>query len=148
MRFATRVRVRYAETDAMGVVYYANFFVWMEVGRVELLRANGFTYKDFETRGLGLPVIEAQCRYRRPAAYDDVIVIESELTAVTQRKVTISYLLFREGEPRVKLAEGYTTHACVDATGKAVLFPQDVFEFMVKLMPHDSDPSHDSAVEP
>ena len=74
-RFKTRVRVRYADTDRMGVVYYANYLVWFEVGRTEWLRETGWSYREMEADGIALPVIEAQCEYRQPARYDDEIEI-------------------------------------------------------------------------
>ena len=79
----TRVRVRYAETDRMGVVYYANYFVWFEVGRTDWLRQTGWTYREMERDGISLPVIEAQCEYRQPARYDDEIEIATKGTLVT-----------------------------------------------------------------
>ena len=72
-RSVSRIRVRYADTDKMGVAYYANYFVWFEVGRTDLLRQSGWSYREMEAEGFSLPVIEAQCAYRAPARYDDEI---------------------------------------------------------------------------
>jgi len=77
-RSVSRVRVRYAETDQMAVVYYANYFVWFEVGRTDLLRQSGWSYRELEAEGIGLPVIEAHCEYRQPARYDDELEVHSQ----------------------------------------------------------------------
>ena len=90
----SRVRVRYAETDQMGVVYYANYFVWFEVGRTDLLRAAGWSYRDMETEGFGLPVIEAQCTYRESARYDDEIEVRTtgeSISPVVRTSISSSY---------------------------------------------------------
>src|SRR5450432_3405086 len=88
----TRLRVRYAETDQMGVVYYANYLVWMEVGRVELVRSLGFQYKDLEeTAGVYLSVIESNCRYLYPARYDQEIIVETRIAKASSRMVEFGY---------------------------------------------------------
>jgi acyl-CoA thioester hydrolase len=124
--FRTTVRVRYAETDQMGVVYYANFFVWFEIGRVELLRQIGFDYKQMElVDDCVLPVVEAACRYKSPARYDDLIVIETRVSAMRTSVLKFAYKVFRAGEsfsdgselPEKLLATGETTHVIV---GKAL----------------------------
>ncbi|MBM3765777.1 MAG: acyl-CoA thioesterase [Acidobacteria bacterium] len=105
-----RVRVRYAETDQMGVVYHANYIVWMEVGRVELCRARGIAYKDIEQRaGIRLAVIEASCRYVAPARYDDEVDIETSIVKATPRGVEFGYIM-RHGTSGQLLAEGRTRH--------------------------------------
>ena len=86
-----RVRVRYAETDQMGVVYHANYLVWMEVGRVEYCRASGFRYRDLEAEGILLAVVEAQCRYLSPALYDEEVIVRTSIEEATQRLVRFSY---------------------------------------------------------
>ena len=96
----TRVRVRYAETDRMGVVYYANYLVWFEVGRTDWLRQTGWTYREMERDGISLPVIEAQCEYRQPARYDDEIDIATNGTLVTPVRVRFDYELSRAGDCR------------------------------------------------
>ncbi len=88
---AARVRVRYAETDKMGVVYYANYLVWFEVGRCEWLRATGYSYRQLETDGTILPVIQAQCEYRRPVRYDDEIEIRAKATLLSPARVRFDY---------------------------------------------------------
>jgi acyl-CoA thioester hydrolase len=115
------VRVRYAETDQMGIVYYANFFVWFELGRVELLRSLGLTYRQLETEhGRILPVIETRCRYRAPARYDDEIVIETVPAMLRGTVLKFAYRVFRKnpdpitGE-RELLAEGDSVHVVCDS---------------------------------
>jgi acyl-CoA thioester hydrolase len=112
----TTLRVRYAETDQMGVVYYANYFVWCEIGRVEFLRQLGFDYKQMELADdCHLPVVEASCRYRCPARYDDEVVIETRVTALRSHVIKFGYRLLRitpEG-PQL-IAEAETVHVSVD----------------------------------
>lgn len=114
----TRVRVRYAETDKMGVVYHANHFIWFEVGRVELLRQLGFSYRDMEEKdGRFIAVVEAQCRYRAPAHYDEEIVVRTELRNVRESVLHFAYEL-RRARDGTLLAEGDTTHIVTDADMK------------------------------
>jgi acyl-CoA thioester hydrolase len=112
----TRLRVRYAETDQMGVVYYANYFVWCEIGRVEFFRQLGWDYKQMElVDDCHLPVVEASCRYRAPARYDDEVVIETTVTAVRSHVIKFGYRLMRvtpEGDQL--LADAETVHVSVD----------------------------------
>jgi acyl-CoA thioester hydrolase len=105
----TRLRVRYAETDQMGVVYHANYLIWMEVGRVELLRSRGFAYQTFEDEGLYLSVIEANCRYLFPARYDQEIIVETTVKKSSPRGVEFAYRILSV-EPERLLAEGFTKH--------------------------------------
>jgi acyl-CoA thioester hydrolase len=111
------IRVRYAETDKMGVVYNGEYFTYFEVGRVELLRAAGSSYRDVEEEGLKLVVAEANCRYRKPARFDDLITVKTTLEEVGRTKVAFSYEVSRDGE---LLAEGGTVHVAVDEKGKPV----------------------------
>jgi len=105
-----RLRVRYSETDQMGIVYYSNYFIWMELGRVEWCRAAGIRYRDMEEQdGILLAVAEAQCRYARPARYDDEVVIETEVPHAHARMVTFEYRMKRLGDGAL-LATGYTKH--------------------------------------
>lgn len=112
----TRLRVRYAETDQMGVVYYANYFVWCEIGRVEFFRQLGYDYKQMELAdGCHLPVVEASCRYRSPARYDEEVVIETTVTALRAHVIKFSYRLLRVApEGNQLLAEAETVHVNVD----------------------------------
>jgi len=123
----TRVRVRYAETDRMGVVYYANYFVWFEVGRTDWLRQTGWTYREMERDGVSLPVIEAQCEYRQPARYDDEIEIATNGTLVTPVRVRFDYALSRAGDDTA-IAAGHTVHAAVDPDGRPCRLPDRVCE--------------------
>jgi acyl-CoA thioester hydrolase len=111
-----RLRVRYAETDQMGVVYYSNFLVWFEIGRVELLRQVGFDYKTMEVEdGCFIPVVEVSCRYKAPARYDDELIIETRVTGVRGAVLKFRYRVLRVGDQRL-LAEGETTHVVTDRT--------------------------------
>jgi len=110
----TRIRVRYAETDQMGVVYHANYFVWFEVGRVELLRQLGFSYRDMEQNdGYGIAVIDARCRYKAPARYDDELLLRTRIKYVRETMVQFDYELLRADDGTI-LAEGDTTHVVVN----------------------------------
>lgn len=111
----THLRVRYAETDQMGVVYHANYLVWMEVGRVEFFRAAGLRYRDFEVEtGLHMAVAEAQVRYLAPARYDDPVIVRTSMAEAHTRMVTIAYEL-RHAETGQALAKGYTKHVFLSA---------------------------------
>lgn len=112
----TTLRVRYAETDQMGVVYYANYFVWCEIGRVEFFRQLGHDYKRLEMEDdCHLPVVEASCRYRSPARYDDEVCIETRVTLLRGAVIKFGYRLLRvEGESERLLAEAETIHVSVD----------------------------------
>jgi acyl-CoA thioester hydrolase len=112
----TTLRVRYAETDQMGVVYYANYFVWCEIGRVEFFRQLGHDYKRMETEDdCHLPVVEANCRYRSPARYDDEIAIETRVTLLRGAVIKFGYrLVCAENGGERLLAEAETVHVCVD----------------------------------
>ena len=120
----TRLRVRYAETDQMGVVYHSNHFIWFEVGRVELLRQLGFSYRDMESEdNRFIAVAEATCRYRAPVRYDEEVVVRTELKNVRDSVVHFSYEL-RRAENGVLLAEGETTHIVTDAELKVAVLPE------------------------
>ncbi len=119
MPVTTEVRVRYAETDQMGIVYYANYLVWFELGRVELLRSLGLAYSQLETEHeCILPVVEATCRYRAPARYDDEILIETRPSLLRGSVLKFAYRIYRKanqkGEERKLLAEGETVHVVCD----------------------------------
>jgi len=122
-----RVRVRYAETDQMGVVYHSNYIVWFEVGRVELLRAMGHTYREMEQDDLQLPVVEVRCRYKLPAKYDDEIIISTSLKNVRESLIHFHYEIFRSGED-VLLAEGETVHLVMDSQGRRCRFSDKYWE--------------------
>ena len=110
-----RLRVRYAETDQMGVVYYANYLIWFEIGRVELLRQLGFDYKQMEIEDdCWIPVVEANCRYKAPARYDDELVVETEVAAMRSSVIKFRYRVVRAVD-RQLLAEGESTHVVTDS---------------------------------
>lgn len=120
----TRVRARYAETDQMGVVYYSNYLVWMEVGRVEYCKAFGFSYKEMEERdGVLLAVAEANCRYSSPARFDEEVVIRTWIEEAGSRMVTFAYEM-RLAEDGRKLASGYTRHIFVGRDMKPCRMPE------------------------
>jgi acyl-CoA thioester hydrolase len=120
----TRIRVRYAETDQMGVVYHSNHFVWFEVGRVELLRQLGFSYRDMESKdGRFIAVAEAKCRYRAPVHYDEEVVVRTELLNVRDSVIHFGYEL-RRADNDTLLAEGETTHIVTDADMKIAVLPE------------------------
>jgi acyl-CoA thioester hydrolase len=121
----SRIRVRYAETDQMGIVYYANYFVWFEVGRTDLLRNAGWSYRDMETDGFSLPVIEAHCAYRQPAKYDDDIEVTTTGTLVSPVRVRFDYDI-TAAATNTRLVTGYTVHATLDRNGKPCRLPERV----------------------
>ena len=121
------LRVRYAETDKMGVVYYANYLVWFEVARADLLRSLGWTYREMEIAGISLPVIEAHCQYLRPARYDDEIDVKTEGRMLSPVRMEFQYQVVRRIDQTIA-AEGKTVHASVDAAGKPCRLPERVRE--------------------
>jgi acyl-CoA thioester hydrolase len=124
----TTVRVRYAETDQMGVVYYANYLVWLELGRVELLRQLGFDYKQMELEDdCFIPVVEATCRYRAPARYDDVVTIDTEASLARGYLLKFRYRLWRAADETL-LAEGETVHVVTGRDMKRKLLPMKYAE--------------------
>lgn len=120
----TSFRVRYSETDQMGIVYHANYFVWFEVGRSELFRELNLPYTQFEEQGIGLAVIEASCRYRKPSRYDDQLVIITEIDQLTARAANFSYRVYLE---ETLLAEGKTVHVFINQEGR----PTDVRRYAI-----------------
>jgi acyl-CoA thioester hydrolase len=119
-----RLRVIYGDTDQMGVVYYANYFRYFEFARSEYFRAHGGSYADVERSGIQLPVVEASCRYKAPARYDDVLVIQVAVARVRGASLVFTYELFREGEPRTLLCTGRTLHASVGRDGRPTRLPE------------------------
>jgi acyl-CoA thioester hydrolase len=120
----SRLRVRYAETDQMGVVYHSNHFIWFEIGRVELLRQLGFSYRDMEqSDGCFIAVVDARCRYKAPARYDDEVIVRTYLKNVRESVVHFGYELVRADDGQL-LAEGETTHIVTDAEMKITPLPE------------------------
>jgi len=115
-----QVRVRYAETDRMGLLHHANYIVYFEMGRTELLRQRGVSYRELEDSGHLLVIVEVGCRFKKPAYYDDLLTIRTTVSRVTHVKVVHQYQVFRDG---VLLTEGHSTLACVDREGKPQALP-------------------------
>jgi acyl-CoA thioester hydrolase len=124
----TTVRVRYAETDKMGVVYHANYFVWFEIGRCDLLRASGASYRDLEATGITLPVIEAHCEYRHAARFDDELEVTTWGTLLSPARVEFRYEV--RGANGTVNAVGRTVHAAVDANGRPCRLPEHIRELL------------------
>ncbi|MGD0158555.1 MAG: thioesterase family protein [Terracidiphilus sp.] len=142
MPVTTQVRVRYAETDQMGIVYYANYLVWFELGRVELLRSLGLAYSRLETdHGCILPVIEARCRYRSPARYDDEILIETRPAMLRGSVLKFAYRIYRKLDQKEKerelLAEGETVHVVCDDQLQRKALPERYAAAIKALMEKD-----------
>jgi acyl-CoA thioester hydrolase len=128
----TSVRVRYAETDKMGISYYGRYLEWFEVGRTELLREIGLPYAQLEREeGVALPVIEVYCRYHRSALYDQVLRIESTVKALPRVTIRIDYKIFNDDNEL--LADGYTNHTFIGKSGRPVRPPKS---FLEVLQPH------------
>ena len=123
----TTLRVRYAETDKMGVVYYANYLVWFEVARADLLRTLGWSYRDMEIAGVSLPVIEAHCDYHRPARYDDEIEVRTDGRMLSPVRMEFEYRVILRQEGALA-ASGRTVHAALDAAGKPCRLPARIRE--------------------
>jgi acyl-CoA thioester hydrolase len=123
------VRVRYAETDQMGVVYYANYFVWFEVARTDWLRSLGETYRAMEENGVRLPVIQASCEYRRPARYDDELEIRTDARLQSPVRMEFAYEICIKGTSGL-VAVGTTRHAALGADGRPCRLPQHIREVL------------------
>ena len=127
----SRVKVRYAETDQMGVAYYANYFVWFEVGRSQYCNDRGFSYRDMEREsGLFLIVAEAKCRYKTPARYEDELIIRTTITELTRRTLRFSYAI--EREDGVAVATGETLHVLINAEGRPSSLPPKYLSLLSK----------------
>lgn len=116
------VRVRYAETDKMGVVYYAHYLVWFEIGRTEWLRDTGWTYRAMEDEGLALPVIEAHCQYKLGARYDDELEIRTRARLLSPVRIAFEYDVVRRGDG-APIAAGSTVHVTINRDGKPTRLP-------------------------
>ncbi|MFO0954885.1 MAG: thioesterase family protein [Isosphaeraceae bacterium] len=115
-----QVRVRYAETDRMGLLHHANYIVYFEMGRTELLRKRGFSYRDMEDAGHLLVIVDVGCKFKRPAYYDDLLTLRTVVEKVTHVKIIHRYEVLRDG---LLLAEGHSTLACVDRDGRPQALP-------------------------
>jgi len=116
------IRVIYADTDAMGIVYHTNYIIWFEIGRTELLRSAGIVYAKMEEQGYNLPLTEVYCNYLFPARYDQIIVVETELEYLKRASMKFVYTIWDEDREKA-LVEGYTIHACTNKMGKIVRIP-------------------------
>jgi acyl-CoA thioester hydrolase len=120
----TLLRVRYSETDKMGIVYYANYLVWFEIGRAEFCRARGFSYRDMEEADNSfLVVAESYCRYKAPAYYDDELMVRTHITELRKRSLRFGYEVVRPSDGQV-IAEGETGHVVTDSSGRVRSFPE------------------------
>ncbi len=119
------VRVRYQETDQMGFVYYSNYFVYFEMGRIEFLRNLGFSYSELEKENIFLAVIDAHCKYKAPARFDDLLVIKTWLSKMKYARVEFCYEIRREGEEKL-IAEGSTVLACLDENRRPRIIPDKI----------------------
>lgn len=125
------LRVRYAETDKMGVVYHANYLIWFEIGRTEFCRARGFSYRDMEeNENSFLVVAESYCRYKAPAYYDDELVVRTHITELRRRSLRFGYEIIRVPDGTV-IAEGETGHVVTDANGRVRSLPQGFAELLL-----------------
>ncbi len=113
----TEIRVRYEETDQMGVVYYANYLTWFEIGRTELLRDKGYSYSDLEEEGFLLPVVNVECNYHQPANYDDLLTLETNIVKLKRSKIEFEYKVYRQDE---LLTTAKTVHPFVDQDLKPI----------------------------
>jgi acyl-CoA thioester hydrolase len=137
----TRVRVRYAETDQMGVVYHANYLVWFEIGRVELMRQRGLDYKRMEIdEGCGIAVVEVTARYKAPARYDDELKIQTRVVMARGSIVWFAYRILRATDDML-LCEGETTHVVVGRDMKRCAMPKKYVELLGAGASHDHAPS-------
>jgi len=126
-RNRVNIRVIYADTDAMGIVYHTNYIKWFEIGRTELLRSVGIVYAEMEAQGYNLPLTEAYCNYLSPAKYDQIIVVETELEYLKRASMKFVYTIWDEDRQKA-LVEGYTIHACTNNLGKIVRIPSFILE--------------------
>ncbi|MGC8796431.1 MAG: acyl-CoA thioesterase [Thermodesulfovibrio sp.] len=121
------VRVKYADTDNFGIVYYGNYAIFFEKARTEYLRKRGFTYKELENKGYHLPVVEFHVKYYKPARYDDLLFIKTSIKSLKSRGIVFHYEVLKEGE---KIAEGFTYHICVNNENKPVTLPHSFVKIL------------------
>jgi acyl-CoA thioester hydrolase len=129
MSFSVTMRVRYAESDQMGVAYYSNYLIWFEVARTELMRQHGIPYSEWEKEGLFLPVSECYCKYMTPAHYDETLEIRCWIAEVRTRAVRFEYEILRDGSV---LAKGHTVHVCTDRDAKPSTMPAPLRDTLLK----------------
>lgn len=128
--FTVEVRVRYSDTDQMGVVYYANYFVWLEIARTEFLRSLGINYRNIEMeKQLALPAVEAYCNYKAPARYDEIILIKTKIAEMKNTSLRFDYKLFNKESDKL-LAVAYTVHVFIDKERRPMRIPLEVREIL------------------
>lgn len=133
----TGIRVRYAETDQMGVVYHANYLIWFEIGRSEICRARGFSYRDMEQNENRLLVVaESRCRYKSPAFYDDLITVRTNIEEVRSRSIRFTYEIYRASDDTL-LADGETLHLVTDENKKIRSLPDIYKQKLIAEIKHD-----------
>jgi len=125
------LRVRYADTDRMGFAYYGNYMRWFEIGRAEMMRSLGTSYREIVESGVSLPVVEASCRYRKPARYDDAIVIETAVADLGRASVEFAYRVVREGDGEL-LATGRTQHCFLAPDGRPGRAPEGLAALLAR----------------
>jgi acyl-CoA thioester hydrolase len=131
---ATEYRVIFSDTDAMGVVYYANYFEWFEIGRTEFFRSLGVPYKELNARGFVTPVVEAYCKFIKPARYDEILLIDTRVSVFKRATIRFEYSVIQKKDG-LKLAEGYTVHAFLNKEdGKIVRIPEYIVDALKKLI--------------
>jgi acyl-CoA thioester hydrolase len=128
-----KIRVIYADTDAMGIVYHANYFRWFEIGRTELLREMGVVYAELETEGYYLPLTRSSCHYFAPARYDETIIVETTISYFRRASIKFDYSILDEKRETV-LVEGCTLHAFTNADGKIVRAPRGLVDKIKKTL--------------
>ena len=131
---ATEYRVTFSDTDAMGLVYYANYFEWFEIGRTEFFRSLGIPYKELDARGFVTPVVEAYCKFIKPARYDEILLIDTRVSVFKRATIRFEYSVIQKKDG-LKLAEGYTVHAFLNKEeGKIVRIPEYIVDALKKLI--------------
>jgi acyl-CoA thioester hydrolase len=140
----TELRVRYAETDRMGVVYHANYLAWCEVGRTDYVRAAGMSYREMEEAGVGLAVIDASLRFHASATYDDLVHVETRLTDVRSRAVTFEYVI-TNAATGARLVTASTRLATVDLKGTTVVMPREIRALLQRAAARDGEPAASGA---
>lgn len=128
-RTPVRIRVIYADTDAMGIVYHTNYIRWFEIGRTELLRDMGIKSSDAELNGVNLPLTQAYCHYHLPARYDELLLLETEIAYLKRVSMKFTYRVWDEGRTNL-LTEGYTVHACTDRSGGIARIPSQISDMI------------------
>jgi acyl-CoA thioester hydrolase len=127
----SKIRVIYADTDAMGIVYHTNYIKWFEIGRNELMRQLGVVYAEVEKKGYNLPLTKVSCHYLLPARYDDVVVVETQIDYIKRASIKFDYTIWDEHRKKI-LVEGYSVHACTNNEGKIRRIPQIILDHTSK----------------